>query len=247
MRIFMIRHGATRGNREHRYVGITDEGLSEDSRQKLRKQGENLRRNYMDRMVETERLKVYVSPMRRCRETAELLFAGARQITVEAFRECDFGEFEYKNYAELNGNADYQRFIDTNGKSGFPGGEPREVFIRRTVQGFLTVCAMHGTVADENDADEDASYRKDWHDADEDDLHRERGDAMRPCIRPGDIIMVVHGGTIMALLDTFAIPHRDYYDWQTANGKGFVMQCVIDGDRIYFTDVHPFDCDINDI
>ena len=33
---------------------------------------------------------------------------------------------------------------------------------------------------------------------------------------------MVHGGTIMAILDAFSSPHKDYYDWQVGNGEGFV-------------------------
>ena len=33
--------------------------------------------------------------------------------------------------------------------------------------------------------------------------------------------MVVHGGTIMAVLERFAVPHRNFYDWQVKNGCGY--------------------------
>ena len=36
-----------------------------------------------------------------------------------------------------------------------------------------------------------------------------------------EAFLVVHGGTIMAVLDRFSEPHRDYYDWQIRNGEGF--------------------------
>ena len=36
--------------------------------------------------------------MRRCLETAEILYPGIRSEIVPDFRECDFGTFEYKNY-----------------------------------------------------------------------------------------------------------------------------------------------------
>ena len=35
------------------------------------------------------------------------------------------------------------------------------------------------------------------------------------------VAFVVHGGTIMAILDAFSSPHKDYYDWQVGNGEGF--------------------------
>ena len=48
----------------------------------------------------------------------------------------DFGQFEGKNYEELKDNPDYQKWIDSNGTLPFPGGESREQFIRRSMEGF---------------------------------------------------------------------------------------------------------------
>lgn len=39
--------------------------------------------------------------------------------------------------------------------------------------------------------------------------------------------LVVHGGTIMALLDTWSEPHKGYFDWQVKNGA----YLVLDGER----------------
>ena len=36
MKVYLIRHGSTAGNLEHRYVGSTDEELTEEAVQKLR-------------------------------------------------------------------------------------------------------------------------------------------------------------------------------------------------------------------
>ncbi|MGI6006876.1 MAG: histidine phosphatase family protein [Ruminococcus sp.] len=36
--------------------------------------------------------------------------------------------------------------------------------------------------------------------------------------------MVVHGGTIMAVLARFARPHRDFYEWQVKNACGFEIR-----------------------
>ena len=39
-----------------------------------------------------------------------------------------------------------------------------------------------------------------------------------------EAVFVVHGGTIMAVLDRFSEPHRDYYDWQIGNAEGFLAE-----------------------
>ena len=35
--------------------------------------------------------------------------------------------------------------------------------------------------------------------------------------------MVVHGGTIMAILSKWAMPHQDYFHWQVKNGCGYLV------------------------
>ena len=125
MKWILIRHGQTQGNIEHRYIGCrTDEPLCAQGVEKLKgKEYPAVQR-------------VFVSPMRRCRETAELLYPGVPVESIEDFRECDFGEFENKNYAELNGRADYQAWIDSNGEMPFPGGESRAEFAARCAKAF---------------------------------------------------------------------------------------------------------------
>ena len=67
MRWILIRHGKTRGNLEGRYVGCrTDEPLSPEGIEEL-KQRSYPRAEW-----------VYVSPMSRCIETAEILYPGVK-------------------------------------------------------------------------------------------------------------------------------------------------------------------------
>ena len=125
MKWILIRHGQTKGNLEHRYIGCrTDEPLCAQGVERLKKKEYPAVR------------RVFISPMRRCRETAELIYPGVPVEAIEDFRECDFGEFENKNYAELNGRADYQAWIDSNGEMPFPGGESRAEFAARCVKSF---------------------------------------------------------------------------------------------------------------
>ena len=66
MRLLFLRHGMTKGNQERRYIGVTDEPLSEAGREMLRQQ-----------MAERDEKElpgiVFVSPLIRCRETAQIL------------------------------------------------------------------------------------------------------------------------------------------------------------------------------
>ena len=134
-RIFLIRHGEVPGNREQRYVGSTDEALLPEAAENLRKKREAVAAGIPGGAGE-KTFSLYVSPLLRCRQTAELLFPGAEQIVVPDLREMDFGRFEYRNYRELSGDPDYQHFIDTNGESGFPGGETKAAFTARCAGAF---------------------------------------------------------------------------------------------------------------
>lgn len=127
MKIWLIRHGRTAGNIEKRYVGSTDEHILPEERERLKSIS----------MPEAD--AVYVSPRIRCIETAEVLFPEHKPYIVEGLAECDFGEFEYKNYKELEGNTEYQRWIDSGGTIGFPGGEDREGFQNRIQRAYWRI------------------------------------------------------------------------------------------------------------
>ena len=133
MRIYLIRHSMTKGNKEKRYIGTTDESLCLEGIQLLEER----------KGMYPEVTYVYVSPMKRCVQTAEIIYpemmkAGAYSCN-EKLRECDFGLFENHNYIELSGSPEYQAWIDSGGKLPFPEGESREAFIRRTLEGFREV------------------------------------------------------------------------------------------------------------
>ena len=124
----LIRHGMTPGNEEHRYIGRTDEPLSQKGREQLltlQKKG-----------VYPAAACVAASPLERCRQTAELLYPGQAPCVFDQFREMDFGAFEGHNYEELKADVRYQAWIDSGGTLPFPGGESREAFLRRTSLGF---------------------------------------------------------------------------------------------------------------
>ena len=131
--IILIRHGKTFGNTLGRYIGTTDEELCPEGREEL----DALRESGQYRSIRPD--LVYVSPLRRCRQTAELLFPGVPQEICRDFRECDFGEFENKNYKELSGNPAYQAWVDSGGTLPFPGGESREAFQERCRVEFARV------------------------------------------------------------------------------------------------------------
>ncbi len=125
MTIYLVRHGRTQGNLEHRYVGSTDQPLCPEGRAMLEGR----------RLPPVERL--FVSPMRRCRETAELLYPHMPQEVVPDLRECSFGAFEGHTYEELKDDPAYRAWVDGQGDP--PGGEGWAEREERTLWGFREV------------------------------------------------------------------------------------------------------------
>lgn len=132
--VVFLRHGKTQGNLEGRYVGVTDEPLCESGVQAL----QALKAEGIYPQVEA----VFSSPMKRCLETSGILYDGKEPSVIEGLRETDFGVFEYKNYEELNGDAVYQAWIDSNGTMDIPEAETAEAFGERIAKGFEVLIAQ---------------------------------------------------------------------------------------------------------
>ncbi len=127
-KIHLIRHGLTEANLNSAYIGNrTDLPLCPEGINELLAEKENIDLPKIE--------KLYSSPMLRCRQTAAVLYPDTDIHTVDAFTEYDFGEFEGKTGAELEG---YQSYIDwTSGKiSAPPSGEETTDFIKRLCMGL---------------------------------------------------------------------------------------------------------------
>ncbi|MCR4940117.1 MAG: phosphoglycerate mutase family protein [Treponemataceae bacterium] len=157
MTLILLRHGQTAGNKEKRYIGTTDEPLSPEGRESLMglkaamvpanspipQKHSSGRSGFQVISASFCPLPdiVFSSPMKRCLETASILFPEIKPVVIDNFRETDFGLFEGKNYQELMKDKAchdaYQKWIDSNGSLPFPGGESREAFEERTKAGFV--------------------------------------------------------------------------------------------------------------
>ena len=179
MELILIRHLKTPGNEKRQYIGSTDEALSEQEVQNFVQKQK--RENYPSVQ------QVIASPMKRCIQTAELIYP-KNQVTQEVLlKECDFGIFEGKTYEELKDKAEYQAWLDSGGTIAFPEGEEQKEFRSRCVRGML--CQV-------------------------DRLCKENVESAA---------FVVHGGTIMAVLEQLAEEQKDFYHWQVENGGGYRM------------------------
>lgn len=238
--VLLVRHGETAGNREQRYVGSTDEGLTAEAVQTLETTERAKVQKFMSLCASRRRdareipeskltgssaiwrrtdadltddlamdLKLYVSPMRRCRETAAILFPGVRSTVVDDFREMNFGEFEYKNYRELNGNPSYQAYIDSGGETAFPGGESKRAFCERVVRAAEPLIFPNQFQSARSTPDSERPQKE---------TEDKAGSSGSSDSGSGLIVLVAHGGTIMAIMDRFSSPHEDYFSWQVAPG-----------------------------
>lgn len=129
MELILIRHGQTPGNLKRQYIGCTDQPLAPE--------GEELARRRQAEMPPIE--KLWVSPMKRCRQTAALLWPELDQEAVDDLRECDFGIFEQKSYEQLKSIPAYRAWIGNEPGCGCPGGEGRAEFAARCVRGMEEV------------------------------------------------------------------------------------------------------------
>lgn len=139
IKFLIIRHGSTKGNEEKRYIGRTDESLSENGMNKI---GEK-------KSVYKKTDLLFASPMKRCRQTAGILFPYNEAIIIDELREMDFGCFEGKNFSELSDDARYKEWVDSGCKGMIPDGEGFDDFINRSVTGFekcLDICKMHADI-----------------------------------------------------------------------------------------------------
>src|SRR5699024_2161898 len=110
------------------YIGCrTDLPLSPEGLNELRLLKDDIEYPQIERL--------YSSPMLRCRQTGAVLYPELDIITVDDLREYDFGSFEGKTAAELEGNPDFIPW--TSGRlSAPPGGEDNTEFIKRLCVAF---------------------------------------------------------------------------------------------------------------
>ncbi len=127
-RLHLIRHGLTDANAEGRYIGgKTDLPLSSKGKKELKALYEDL---------EYPRVPlVFSSPMARCTETAKILFPSREIITIENMREYNFGVFENKTAAELEGRPDYAAWA-AGQMPAPPEGESSKDFVARLALGL---------------------------------------------------------------------------------------------------------------
>lgn len=126
--IHFVRHALTKGNLEGRYIGQTDEELCREGIEQL----EAMKKEYDYPQAEV----VFTSSLKRCVQTAKLLYPEKTPIEMRGFEECDFGEFEGHTAEELEKYEEFSQWI-AGGEEARPlNGESNSEFATRVCDCF---------------------------------------------------------------------------------------------------------------
>lgn len=133
-RISVIRHGQTEANEKGVYIGNTNLPLSQKGAGELCAK--------MDEFNYPAVHRVYSSPLKRCTETADILFPCTEISIADDLRELDMGEFENKSVDELINRRDYKEWLRGGRDSRPPQGESLDEMTARTYT------ALHNIIMD---------------------------------------------------------------------------------------------------
>ena len=187
MKLYLIRHGETVLKASGAYQGWIDEPLSEAGKKAL---GYGTPQGFGALNTRSSNPPcgwVYVSPLRRARETASLVLPYSRQVMVEDLKEMHFGDFEGRTPDEMKDDPAYRAWVDSGCLDRCPNGETKAEFTDRT-------CAAVASLID---------------------MALKRGDE--------ELFIVAHGGTQMAVMETFVDPSRPFYAWLLDCGMGYIL------------------------
>ena len=241
----LIRHGETELQAQGRYQGAVDVPLSGEGRRKLSAGRESLSTDgiYRDPAV------VYVSPLKRARETASILFPEAVQVVIPELAEMNFGKFEGRNYKEMENDPDYRAWVEGMCLGKCPGGESREEFCARTCEAFLEVLRqVPQNVTETFNRNLNIETGKTWESGETGESREtgesgetgKTGESRETGEKISRLVIVAHGGTQMAVMNRFNCDHfsgkesresrtDDYYSWQLPCGQGYVLEAQTDG------------------
>lgn len=136
-KLILIRHGVTRWNKEKRYCGHRDIGLSNEGRRQVKLLSGRLNLVRFD--------KVYCSDRKRAMQTARMLFKQARIIPDRNLREINFGILEGLKHKEIMERyADtYKKWLRDSFKNNIPKAEPMNTFKKRVEKSLRNIIRLN--------------------------------------------------------------------------------------------------------
>lgn len=138
--IYLFRHGLTKGNLNAQYIGHTDLPLTTDSISHLK----SIKAKEHYPQVDA----VFSSPLKRCKQSATIMFPDNNIIEIDDFIEYNFGEFEGLTAEDLKDNRDFKTWLAGDIYAKPPFGESNADFAQRVCSAFEKVvdgCIKSGT------------------------------------------------------------------------------------------------------
>ena len=146
MKLTLIRHGITYGNKYGLYYGATDLPLLEEGIAELRER----KLSY----IYPTAPKYYTSPLQRTQQTLREVYGDVPFTAVDGFREMNFGEFEMRTVEDLRQDAAFMEWSRHSDTARCPGGDSFADVQNRALEavapilaaGEDAVCVIHGGV-----------------------------------------------------------------------------------------------------
>ena len=138
--VYLLRHGLTKGNLNAQYIGHTDYPLSTFGIEQLKE----IKKEHPYPEVDA----VFVSPLKRAMESADIMYPKNNKIVIDNFIEYSFGEFEELTADDLKDNEDFKNWLHGDMYARPPFGESNAEFVQRVCKEFEQVvegCVSTGT------------------------------------------------------------------------------------------------------
>ena len=146
MKLTLIRHGITHGNKYGLYYGATDLPLLDEGVEELRQRKRTHRYPTAPRY--------YTSPLQRTQQTLRQIYGEVPFTVVDGLREMDFGAFEMRTVEDLSKDEAFLEWNRDVVHNRCPGGESFAGVHARALEaigpilaaGEDAVCVIHGGV-----------------------------------------------------------------------------------------------------
>ena len=126
--IHFIRHGDIEETLKGKYIGTTDVPLSEEGKSKLVE--------YDSKYIYPGTQVVFTSPLKRCTETAQIIYPQQTPLVIDQLSECCFGEWERKSADDLKDDEIFNKWLAGSADVKPPRGESGADFTRRVCMIF---------------------------------------------------------------------------------------------------------------
>lgn len=111
-----------------KYVGQLDMPAAKEGLEEI----ENLKNNKHYPKV----MAVYSSPLKRCIQTAKILYPNNQLIIFDNFKDMNLGDFAGKSFDELKNNDIFISWLNNSNTANIPNGETTQEFVMRIIDAF---------------------------------------------------------------------------------------------------------------